>query len=425
MARSGSHNRPHASSPERAELRFHAIGAAGDGVAEFSGRQVFAPHTAPGDVAVADIRGDRAEIVSWIERSAQRREPECPHVLQCGGCALQHVGTDAYTVWKRDRIVSALERVGIEALVGDPIRIAAPTRRRATFAVRRSQGVADLGFNARRSSDIARIDECKVLHPRLLASLPHLKRIAASLGAAAFDLSATLCENGIDVDAIGPTLAEPALLASLIEMARAGRIIRLSIDGSPVFTLETPVVTFDGVAATPPPGAFLQASKEGETALIAAVGAPVSGARRVADLFCGIGTFALPLGRAAQVDGFDADKLAIGALNAAAGDAQRVGLTIRAKGNARDLFEVPVSAAELNKYDAVVFDPPRAGARAQVSELAKSRVRLAVGVSCNPETFARDAAILSQGGLKLTEVTPVDQFVYAPHVELVGVFRRR
>lgn len=424
MARSGGHKS--APARERARLSFHAIGAAGDGIAEFNGRTIYAPGAAPGDVALADIASERAEIVEFIERSALRREPECPHVTSCGGCALQHLAPESYSEWKRERVAAALARAGVEALVRAPILIPPATRRRATFAVRRKGRVTEFGFNARRSSAIAAIDQCKILHPDVLRALPQLQEVARRF-TGAFDLQATLCDNGLDVNIVARAAGEPSggELAALIKTAESGFIARLSLNGASLFTLRAPVVAFDGVVVAPPPGTFLQASREGEAALFALVREATSGAKRIADLFSGCGTFALPLARRAEVAAFDQDKDAIAALQAAGKKAQGAGLSLGVKGAARDLFELPLSARDLSKFDAIVFDPPRAGARAQAVEIAKSDVALVIGVSCSPDSFARDTAILSQGGLKLIEATPVDQFVYAPHIELVGVFRRR
>jgi 23S rRNA (uracil1939-C5)-methyltransferase len=262
------------------------------------------------------------------------------------------------------------------------------------------------------------------LHPELLAALPRLRSLASAFGGGAFDLSATLCANGLDVNVLGRGLAEPAG-GKLADIANAARVCRLSMNGDPLITLVPPRIAFEGISAVPPPGAFLQASAEGEAALLALVRKAIGGARRIADLFCGLGAFALPLSIGARVDAFDSDLPAIHALNEAVKDAQRNGLTLRAGGETRNLFERPLSASEIGKFDAVVFDPPRAGAEAQAAELAKSKIACVIGVSCNPDSFARDAAILSLGGFELVETTPVDQFVYAPHIELVGVFRRR
>jgi 23S rRNA (uracil1939-C5)-methyltransferase len=412
----------------RARLAIAEIGAQGDGVGYDGAAPVFVPLTAPGDIVEAEIRGERGRLVELVEESPHRCAPPCPHYGRCGGCALQHVREDYYRAWKRERIVSALERAGLgAALVGELVSTPAASRRRATFAAQRTgQGVV-LGFNERRSERIADIGGCLILHPDLLARLPTLKALSSSLPAARFDLAVTLCRNGLDVDVEAAALEEPrgTAFAALCAAAKTAGCTRLSFNGAPLVTFDPPRIEFDGVAVTPPPGAFLQASKEGEEALIALVKQAAGGARRICDLFAGCGSFALPLARRASVVAIDSDAAAIAALASAAADAQRAGLEINPpRSEVRNLFERPLTAAELRDFDAVVFDPPRAGARAQAEALAGSAVPVAIGVSCNPATFARDAAILAAGGYRLEKVSAVDQFVYSAHVELVGVFRR-
>lgn len=412
----------------RARLAIVEIGAHGDGVAYDGAAPVFVPLTAPGDVIEVEIRGERGRVIELIEESPHRRAPPCPHYGECGGCALQHLRDDYYRAWKRERIVSALERAGLgTAPVGELISTPAASRRRATFTVRRTGQGALFGFNERRSDRIAGIDNCLILHPDLLARLPALKALAAALPAACFDLAVTLCRNGLDVDVEAAGLEEPrgTAFAALCAATEKAGCARLSFNRAPLVTFDPPRIEFDGVAASPPPGAFLQASKEGEEALIALVREAAGGARRICDLFAGCGSFALPLARQASVVAIDSDAAAIAALAAAAADAQRTGLAINPpRSEVRNLFERPLNAAELRDFDAVVFDPPRAGARAQAEALASSAVALVVGVSCNPASFARDAAILAAGGYRLEKVTAVDQFVYSAHIELVGVFRR-
>lgn len=413
----------------RARLAIVEIGARGDGVGYDGTAPVFVPLTAPGDVIEAEIRGERGRLVELIEESPQRRAPPCRHYGACGGCALQHLRDEEYRAWKVGRVASALERTGLgAAALGELVPTPAASRRRAQFAVRRSGEGVLLGFNARRSDRIAEIDHCLVLHPDLVARLPGLRALAAALPAARFDLAVTLCLNGLDVDVEAAGLEEPrgAAFATLTAAAKKAGCARLSFNGAPLVTFEPPRVAFDGIMVTPPPGAFLQASKEGEAALTALVTEAAGEARRIADLFAGCGSFTLPLARRASVAAFDSDAAAIAALAAAAADAQRAGVAITPpRCEVRNLFERPLNAAELREFDAVVFDPPRAGARAEAEALAASAVPLVVGVSCNPATFARDAAILGQGGYRLDKVTAVDQFVYSAHIELVGVFRRR
>ncbi len=428
LARSSRHRPKKAAAPAtRVVAAISAIGADGDGVAIIDGARVFVPMTAPGDVAEIDRRGDRGTLVSLIEEGGRRASPPCPLYGACGGCSLQHLTRDYYRDWKRARIVDALKREGFDGVdVGPVVETPAASRRRAAFAVGRQEGRTLFGFNRRRSSDIVDIDRCLVLHPDLQARLAGLRVLAGKIDASAFDFSATLCDNGLDVVASGNIrpLAGPGL-SVLIEAARAAGAVRLTLNDETLVQFAPPIVSFDGIPVTPPAGGFLQASREGEAALIALVKTAAAGARKVADLFSGCGAFALPLATRATVSAYDCDRAAIEALAGAAADAQRAGMKISpVRAEARDLFERPLAAGELKAFDAVVFDPPRAGAEAQAAEIARSAVPLVVGVSCNPSSFARDAAILKAGGYTLSQATPVDQFVYAAHVELVGIFRK-
>lgn len=411
-------------SPQRQTLVIDAIGAEGDGLARGAdGGAVYVPYAAPGDVVVADVTGERGAIVSIAKEGPDRTAPLCRHFGQCGGCALQHVTRSFEGEWKRARVAAALAREGVAADVAATTAIAHASRRRATFAFRREEGA--FGFHARKSSRVVAIEECPVLDPAFAGRVAALGALAAALPGRAFDLAVTLCDNGLDVDAQGAgAIAGPALQRAAEAMRKAGAV-RLSIDGAPAITLEPPLIVMGGVAVRPPPGGFLQASAAGEAALVARVSASLEGARRIVDLFCGAGAFALPLARSASLSAFDSDHAAIAALKAAAADAQRAGLAIHPlRAEARDLFERPLSAKELKSFDAAVIDPPRAGAKAQAEMLAQSAIRRVAYASCNPASFARDAAILVRGGLKLVSVEPVDQFAFSPHVELFAAFSR-
>ncbi|MCB2112733.1 MAG: hypothetical protein R3C42_08850 [Parvularculaceae bacterium] len=409
-------------------MTIEAIAAGGDGVAHESSARIFVPLTAPGDIAEIEIRGDRGALIELKEGAAIRAAAPCRHYGRCGGCALQHVTGEFYRDWKRERVVGPLARAGFDAnIVGALVETPAPTRRRATFAVRRTGAQTVLGFNARRSASIEAIEDCLVLHPDIVRNLPALRALAARIDAREFDLAITLCENGIDAAIAAREIDEPrgAALIEHLSLMRAAGVVRLSVNGEIVAALQSPQVSFAGVAAAPPAGGFLQASREGEAALVALVAGAAAGAKKIADLFSGCGTFSLALAKSAAVTAFDSHAGAIAALTQAASNAQRAGMaTNPLSAETRNLFERPVTAKELKRFDAVIFDPPRAGAPAQSREIAASSLGLAIGVSCNPATFARDAAILREGGFRLEVVTPVDQFVYSSHVELVGVFTR-
>ncbi len=425
MARSGRRE-PKAPLPARAlTVRIETIGAGGDGVARDGDAAVYVPLTAPGDLVTIETRGERGRIIDMLERSPLRADPVCRHFGVCGGCAFQHLSRAEEARWKAEQVTMALARAGVEARRINPVQsLPVATRRRAVFAVRRVRAGLQLGFNERRSDRVVGLEECPVMAPSLAVRLEALRAFAATVPADAFDLEVTACDNGLDVNIAAPRL-RMATVGNLRALRDAG-IVRLSLNGDLALALGEPAVSFDGVAVTPPPGAFLQASREGEAALIGLVKEASAGARKIVDLFSGCGTFALPLAKGASVFAIDSDRSAIEALQRAASAAQAGAIAINPlRAEARDLFERPLTTKELKAFDAVVFDPPRAGAEAQAAEIARSGVPHVIGVSCNPVTFARDASLLAAGGYRLLEVTPVDQFVYSPHVELVGVFAKR
>ncbi|MEQ8934654.1 MAG: hypothetical protein RIE56_02550, partial [Amphiplicatus sp.] len=413
--------------PVIAELEIASLGARGDGIARGGGAETFVPYTLPEERVRALVSEGRGRVEEILTASPHRVQAPCRHFGDCGGCALQHASENFYLGWKRGLIIEALARAGLkEAPVGEVVRIEPATRRRASFAVKRTADRTVLGFNARASHRIVEIVSCGILRPALFDALPGLKDLAAALPGEwrSFDMSVSLCDNGLDVDVIPPRgLQEPegATLQNLGAAMRMAGIVRMSIDGQPLLTLTTPFVRFADVPVSLPAGGFLQASVEGEAALAGLVERSATGVRRTLDLFCGAGAFSLPLSKTATVHAVDSDRPAIAALAAAARSSPYRPITTEA----RNLFERPLMADDLRDYDLVLFDPPRAGAREQAGEIARSRVPAVIGVSCNPATFARDAALLAAGGYALLEVTPVDQFVYSPHVELVGVFAKR
>ncbi len=429
MARSGRREPKAAPPPRLLTVRIETIGARGDGVGRTGDSEtVFVPLSAPGDLLAVEARGDRGTIVEIVERSPARGDPVCRHFGVCGGCAFQHLSRAEEARWKADLVTAALERAGVEPGRLNPVLTMPPaSRRRAVCAVRRAKGAVQLGFNERRSSNLVSIEECPVLKPALASRLAALRALAALIPCAAFDVAATACDNGLDLNIVAPRLkALPMTEARVIADAmREAGAVRLSLNGGAVLALADPIVAFDGIPVTPPPGAFLQASREGELALTGLVKAAAGGARKVADLFSGCGAFALPLAKGATVFAADSDRAAVEALTRAGAAAQGGANPIRPlRTEVRDLIERPLTARELKAFDAIVFDPPRAGAGRQAAEIAKSGVSIVIGVSCNPQTFARDAGLLVAGGYRLVEVTPVDQFVYSPHIELVGVFAK-
>lgn len=378
------------------------------------------PGTLPGEALVRRPDGTAA----ILEPSPDRVSPPCPHARACGGCALQHAADGFVAAWKQERVAAALARQGLVAPFR-PIHVSPPgTRRRATLAGRRLKSGALVGFRAARSHDIVAIPGCRLLHPALMAALPGLAALTVAGGSRAgvLRLAVTATGTGVDVAATGGKDAQGPLAAQLAGIAAGAGFARLTWNGVPLAQPAVPRLTLGRAPVALPPGAFLQATAEGEAALLAAVRDALAGATRIADLFAGVGTFALPLAEAAEVHAVDADAPALAALQAgwrAAGGLHRLTAA------RRDLFARPLSGAGLARFDGVVIDPPRAGAAAQMRALALAGPARIAAVSCNPESFARDARILTDGGYALDWVRVVDQFRWSPHVELAAALSRR
>jgi len=409
------------------ELVIARIGHRGDGVAQTPGGPAYVPYTLPGEtVTVAPAPGhpDRRDLLRIETPSAERITPICPHFGVCGGCAIQHWAALRYRAWKRDLVVSALVQAGVDGIVDELVDAHGAGRRRAVFHARRGAGdVLEVGFAARRAHRIVPIDRCPVLAPELDGALQAAWAIAEALGPTGkpLDIHVTGSEPGLDIDVRGSGALAPELIARLAPLARSRGLARLTRHGELVVQHAAPTLRMGRARIALPPGAFLQATAEGEASLARLVIGYVGDARNVADLFAGIGPFALRLAERARVTAADSDPAAIAALRQAAATP---GLKPVAAA-LRDLFRRPLLPAELAGFDAVVFDPPRQGADAQARALAQSKVPVVVAVSCNPATLARDARHLLDGGYRLAAVTPVDQFRYTAHVEVVARFTRR
>lgn len=407
----------------RLELGIDRLGAQGDGIAETAEGPVYVPFALPGESVAAEVERGRASAVEILTRSPQRATPICQHFGVCGGCALQHLEWNAYLEWKRQRIVDALRSEGLDAPV-EPVRAFGPhTRRRAAFAAVKTGSALAFGFRRAQSHDIVDLLECPVLLPRFEAALSSLRNLVDTLlPAGEARVTATVCDNGLDID-IERTLGKLRPFTSAHgKAAEAAGIVRLTAGGDPLFSIAPPRITLAGIAVELVPDAFLQASSEAEAAMTAIAMEALGKARKVADLFSGLGTFSFAMARRASVTAVENDRPLLLAMDAAARRAEGL-KPIRALG--RDLIREPLSAAELNAFDAVLLDPPRAGALAQASALARSRVPKVIAMSCNPASFARDARALIGGGYVLQRVAPIDQFVFSPHVELVAVFSRK
>jgi 23S rRNA (uracil1939-C5)-methyltransferase len=401
-------------------LTIERLGHLGDGIAA---GPVYVPMALPGEVVEGAVEGGRMDAPAIVTPSPDRVKAPCPHYRACGGCALMH-GSDAFVAaWKEGVVRAALAAQGIEAPFRPVVTSPARSRRRATLAGRRTKKGAIVGFHGRASGTIVEVPRCLLLHPDLAAALPMLGEIteagASRKGEVA--LALTRGEGGLDLAITGGKPLEQSLFSALAALAGRADIARLTWDGETVVARRAVAQMFGTARVAPPPGAFLQATAEGEAALVAAVREAVGPARRIADLFAGAGTFSLPLSEAAAVHAVEGEAAMLAALDA--GWRQAPGLR-RITTEARDLFRRPLMPDELGRHDAVVIDPPRAGAEAQMREVAASSLRLAAAVSCNPVTFARDARILTRAGFALDWVQVVDQFRWSPHVELAARFSR-
>lgn len=401
-------------------LTITRLGHQGDGIAE---GPVFVPRTLPGEVVEGQVTDARRNAPRILTPSAQRIKPPCPHYRTCGGCALQHAHDDFVTDWKQGVLRQALSAQGIDAPFRAPHISPLRSRRRAGFAGRRLKNGAMVGFHARASDVLTAVPDCLILDPALVAALPLLQDLTAREGSRKGELalSLTLSEAGLDLAVTGGKALDDPMRARLGEWAGQSGLARLAWDGDVIAQSQPPFHTIGRARVTPPPGAFLQATKPAEAALQGAVAEAIGTASQVADLFAGCGTFALPLAESAEVLAVESDAAMLRALDA--GWRQAQGLK-RVTTQTRDLFRNPVLPEDLARFDAVVIDPPRAGADAQMRALSASRVPRIAAVSCNPVTFARDAKLLIQGGYRLDWVQVVDQFRFSPHLELAAQFTK-
>lgn len=398
------------------------IGHKGDGE---TADGLYVPFTVPGDRLRIERAGDYASVVDIVSPGATRAKPKCHHFGVCGGCALQHVEANAYRDWKREQVVHALGQRGIHDVDVAPIVTVEPnTRRRAVLSAKVTSEGLVLGFQERASHFIVDVVDCPVLHPKLMALLPQLRAVLrGELSARGQgEIGLTLTESGVDM-----TLGLPGADVDVKQRLRFTKLAadldlaRLTVNEELVAQSRPPVMRWANVDVAVPAGAFVQAVAEAETAMQALAFEYTAKAKRVADLFAGCGALTFPLARTSAVAAYDGEADAIAALGNAARATQGLKPVTAER---RDLFRRPLLKPELDQFDAIVMDPPRAGAKAQAEQLAKSSVRRIAAVSCNPATFARDARILLDGGYRLARVTPIDQFLWSAHIELVALFER-
>lgn len=410
-------------------VTINRLGAQGDGIAQTEAGPVYAPFTLPGETVALAVNKAHGTLISLKEASPERIEPSCRHFGPdgvngtCGGCTLQHASDPLYHAFKRNLLIDALKAKGMTPEVA-PLVIARPgERRRAVFTARRTEKELLLGFNQAQSHHIVAIGECPITSPGIVSRLATIRKIAAAMasGAEPFRITVLETDSGLDL-AFEDIKLNDRQRRSTVEAVLGERgIARVSLNGEIIIEPVKPLTDFGGVSVSPPPGAFTQATRPAEEAMAKLVLGHVGKAKRVADLFAGIGTFALRIARTARVHAVEGEEKALKALDFAARTTQGLKPVTIEK---RDLFRRPMMAQELKIFDAVVFDPPRAGAEAQCHELARSGVKKIAAVSCNPVTLARDLSILVAAGYRITSVTPIDQFLWSAHVEAVATLER-
>jgi len=401
------------------EITILRLGHQGDGIAD---GPIYAPRTLPGEVVSGRLDGTNLTDIRVLTPSDQRVKAPCRHYKSCGGCQLQHASDGFVADWKVDVVRTALAAQGLEAPMRPIQTSPEQSRRRATIAVRRTKKGTLAGFHGRASDTITEIPDCHLLDPALIAAIPVAEALALLGGSrkGVLAVTLTLSAAGLDVSVKGGKPLDGPLELALAQATEQHGLARLAWDGEVIAMRQAPVQKFGPAQVTPPPGAFLQATKDGEQALTQAVPKITKGAKRIADLFAGCGTFSLPLAQQAEVHAVEGESEMVQALDHGWRRAQ--GLK-QVTTEARDLFRRPLMPDELKPYDAVVLDPPRAGAEAQVAELAQAKPQVIAYVSCNPVSFARDARQLVNAGYTLEWIQVVDQFRWSSHTELAACFR--
>lgn len=403
------------------EYKIIRLGHQGDGIAD---GPLFAPMTLPGELVTANQDGDALVDIRIQKPSSDRVSAPCRHFKSCGGCQLQHASDDFVASWKAETIGRALSAHGLSPEIRTTLTSPAQSRQRATLAAKRTKNGAMVGFYGRASGTIIEVPDCQLIDPKIKESFPIAEKLAiiGTSRKAVLAVSMTVSEDGLDVSVQGGKPLDGPLQSELAQMCDQTGLARLTWDGEVIAMRTPPRHTFGSAKVAAPAGAFLQATAHGAAVLQKVVGEIVKGSKRVVDLFAGCGTFSLPLAQTSEVHAVEGDQAMVAALD----HGWRMALGLKpVTSEARDLFRRPLLPDELDRFDAIVLDPPRAGASDQVAEVINSNVPVIAYVSCNPITFARDAAQLVEAGYILEWVQPVDQFRWSSHVEMVGSFKRK
>ena len=406
------------------EVNIDFVGHQGDGVAHDNGQAIYIPYTLEGERVSVEGKGPRREVKSILEPSPERIEPICKHFGNCGGCQLQHMNESRYLEWKMGLVTDPLSKAGIEVKPDDILSFKDASRRKCVFNARRTPQGMQLGYMEKSSTDVIAINNCPVLVPEINDQLDAIRDLANSTPTTKNPLriSVLVTRNGLDISIEDAKPMSETERQVLIKKAIAHKFSRLTVNQEILIKIAEPTIEIANTLVSPPPSAFVQALKPSEDAMSDIVASHLKSCKQVADLYCGIGTFALRLAENSSVYAVEESAAALDSLDQAW--RQTGGKLKQIKTEKRNLERRPVTFGELKKMDGLVFDPPRAGAELQCKQIAKSRVKKVAAVSCNPVTLAIDLEILIAGGFSVKRIVPVDQFKYTPHVEVVVLLER-
>ncbi len=407
------------------EVTIKAIGRRGDGLASLDQKEIYVPFSLPGEIVQLSGSGTRQKPMEIVSESPEREEPICQHFGECGGCQMQHMAQSSYVKWKTGLVESAFTQAGLNLKVNEFLSFDVDGRRRAVFSASRANGSLRFGFNEAESNRINDVKECPILVPKLQSHLEDLKDLASSLplGQSPARISVLSTSAGLDISIEDVRHLSEAQRQVLVRKCGQFGFARLALGDEVLIEYRTPKLNMGGAEVIPPPGSFVQADLHVEEAMGNIVSNHLQGSKTVADLYCGMGTFALRLAERSKVLAFEENEAALKALDRAWRETG--GALKSVTFETRNLDRRPVLAGELKRVDGLVFDPPRAGAELQSKQIARSKVKKVAAVSCNPTTLARDITILIEGGYAITKVIALDQFRFTPHMECIALLEKR
>ena len=405
------------------DVKIERLGALGDGIGRIDGSPVYVPQALPGEVVKASGEPPHLDLVEIVSAAQHRQTPPCPHFTDCGGCTFQHATLEFLADWKQHEVKLAFSKAGIKQPVEETIMSPPASRRRVTFSAKRDGSDVVLGFISRQGETLVDVHSCTILLPQLEREIPNFRNLVKTLirGSEIIQLAINVCDNGLDIDVLLQDDPSEEMISAFVRLVAKSSYLRASLNGEIMVEKEKPSVWFGPASVAVPPGGFLQAVKSAERAMVEIVSKHLAKSKKIVDLFCGSGTFSLPLARKSKIHCVEMNQPALDALLASSGTEGLKSITVEQ----RDLFEQPLTSGELKPFDGVCLDPPRAGAQLQIEQIAKADIRRIAYVSCNPVTLAEDAKRLIDAGYELEQITPIDQFIYSPHIEVIALFSKK